>query len=283
MDFFVYVLKIFNAKMQLPRAFGLFHLSFFALSVMLGILLCRARPVSNEKFVKKVLLITSLVVMVLEIYKQIVFSFTYFDGELRFSYAWRFFPFQFCSTPMYAGLIAAAIKKTKLHIALCSFLATYSLAAGLGVMLFPQEVFTDIIGVNIQTMVCHGSMITVGIFLLCTGYVPINKKTVLRAMPVFLLLVFLAATLNEIVFKSGVLGGQTFNMFFISPYFKASLPIYSDIFHRLPFPLGIIGYAFLFTLGAYTVLFIVALLTPYGLKKIKFRDILTVSKRRAQL
>ena len=71
MDFFAYVLKIFNAKMQEPRAFGLFHLSFFALSVLLGFFLCRAKPSPNEKFVKKVLLITSLVVIALEIYKQI--------------------------------------------------------------------------------------------------------------------------------------------------------------------------------------------------------------------
>lgn len=254
MEFWADAFKILNAKMQVPRAFGLFHLSFFALSVMLGVLLFRTKPSPSEKFVKKVLLITSLIVMVLEIYKQIVFSFTYFEGEIHFSYAWRFFPFQFCSTPMYAGLIAATTKKIKLHKALCAFLATYSFAAGLGVMLCPQQVFTNIIGVNIQTMVCHGSMITVGIFLLFTGYVPANKKTFLRAVPVFLLVVFLAATLNELVFKSGVLHGQTFNMFFISPYFKASLPIYSDIQQNLPFPLGVIGYAVLVTLGAYTVL-----------------------------
>ncbi len=260
MEYFAWILKIFDAKMQVPRAFGFFHLSFFALSVMLGVLLCRAKRAHNEKFVKKVLLITALVVMAFELYKQIVFSFTYFEGKVRFNYAWRFFPFQFCSTPMYAGLIAGITKNKKLHTTLCAFLASYSFAAGLGVMLFPQEVFTNIIGVNIQTMVCHGSMITVGIFLLFTGYVPANKKTFLRAVPVFLLVVFLAATLNELVFKSGVLHGQTFNMFFISPYFKASLPVYSDIQQNLPFPLGVIGYAVLVTLGAYTVLKVAALL-----------------------
>ncbi len=276
-DFFAYVLKIFNAKMQVPRAFGLFHLSFFALSVMLGVFLLRKESAPSKKFVKKVLLIASLIVIVFEIYKQIVFSFTYSDGELRFSYAWRFFPFQFCSTPMYAGLIAAATKKTKLHTALCSFLATYSLAAGLGVMLFPQEVFTDIIGVNIQTMVCHGSMITVGIYFLFSHYVPASGKTVLRAMPVFIILVLSAATLNEIVFKSGILGGQTFNMFFISPYFKASLPVYAEIFQWLPFPLGIMGYVLFFTLGAYAVLSVAEFLTHFFLKKKKPRDILNVT------
>lgn len=254
MEFWADAFKILNAKMQVPRAFGLFHLSFFALSVMLGVLLFRTKPSPSEKFVKKVLLITSLIVMVLEIYKQIVFSFTYFEGEIHFSYAWRFFPFQFCSTPMYAGLIAATTKKIKLHKALCAFLATYSFAAGLGVMLCPQQVFTNIIGVNIQTMVCHGSMITVGIFLLFSGYVPANKKTFLSGVSIFAILLLIAVTLNEIVFKSGVLHGQTFNMFFISPYFKASLPVYSDIFQWLPFPLGIMCYALLFTLGALVVL-----------------------------
>ncbi len=276
MEFFPWIFKILNAKMQAPRAFGFFHLSFFALSIMLGILLCRAKGEKGEKYVKRVLLITSLAVMVLEIYKQVVFSFTYVDGQVRFSYAWRFFPFQFCSTPMYAGFIAGITGNKRLHHTLCAFLATYSFAAGLGVMLFPSAVFTDIIGINIQTMVCHGSMLTLGIFLLFTGYVTGDKKTFLRAMPVFLLCVLTAAVLNEIVFKSGILGGETFNMFFISPYFKASLPIYSYILKLLPFPLGVILYALLFTLGAYTVLFIASLLTPYVLKKMKIRDILTI-------
>ena len=276
-DFFAYVLKIFNAKMQEPRAFGLFHLSFFALSVLLGFFLCRAKPSPNEKFVKKVLLITSLVVIALEIYKQIVFSFTYFEGEIRFIYAWQFFPFQFCSTPMYAGLFAALTKSKKIHNALCAFLSSYSFAAGIGVMLFPQEVFTNIIGINVQTMVCHGSMVTVGIFLLCSGYVPANKKTFLRAMPIFIVLVLWAVTLNELVFKSGILNGQTFNMFFISPYFKASLPIYAEIFQWLPFPLGVMGYAFLFTLGAYVVLSVVTFLTQFVLKKTNSRDILNTT------
>ncbi len=257
MDFFAFIFEVFNAKMQEPRAFGIFHLSFFALSVMLGVFLLRKEPAPSEKFVKKVLLTASLIVITFEIYKQIVFSFTYSNGELHFRYAWRFFPFQFCSTPMYAGLVAAATKQRRLHAALCSFLATYCLAAGLGVMLFPQEVFTDIIGVNIQTMVCHGSMITVGIYLLFSRYVSASGKTLLRAMPVFIVLVLLAATLNEIVFKSGILGGQTFNMFFISPYFKASLPVYAEIFQWLPFPLGIMAYALFFTLGAYAVLRVV--------------------------
>ena len=64
MEYFAWILKIFDAKMQVPRAFGFFHLSFFALSVMLGVLLFRTKPSPNEKFVKKVLLITSLIVMV---------------------------------------------------------------------------------------------------------------------------------------------------------------------------------------------------------------------------
>ncbi len=252
-DFFAYVLKIFNAKMQVPRAFGLFHLSFFTLSVTLGFFLFRIKPFPSEKFIKKLLLMTSLVVIAFEIYKQIVFSFTYFEGRVHFSYAWCFFPFQFCSTPMYAGLFAALTKNKKIHNALCAFLATYSFAAGIGVMLFPREVFTNVIGVNVQTMVCHGSMVTVGIFLLCSGYVPANKKTFLRAMPVFLSFIALAVASNEVAHRIGI---EDFNMFFLSPYEKPYLPVFSKFQQAVPLGLSILLYVVGFTILAFGIILI---------------------------
>lgn len=96
-------------------------------------------------------------------------------------------------------------------------------------MVYPVTVCIDTVGINIQTMVWHGSMITTGIVLLRTGYVKVAPKTIIRAFPVFLTLVFAAMIMNEVAYQTGLLENETINMFFISPYCAPELPVYSQI------------------------------------------------------
>lgn len=196
---------------------------------------------------RRFLLAESLLITVLEIYKQINFSFHVDGSQILFDYQWYAFPFQFCSSPMYIGLLAAVVKRKTLHMRLCSYLGTYALFAGICVMAYPSTVFIDTMGINIQTMVCHGSMITVGIVLLRTGYITATMKTVIRALPVFLILVLTAVGMNEIAYQTGLLESETFNMFFISPYCAPELPVYSQIQGIVAFPFSVLIYVAGFT------------------------------------
>ena len=114
-------------------------------------------------------------------------------------------------------------------------------------MAYPATVFIDTVGINIQTMICHGSMITVGIVLLRTGYINATLKTVIQALPVFLVLVLVAIGMNEIAYQTGLLETETFNMFFISPYCSPELPVYSQIQGIVPFPFSVLVYVAGFT------------------------------------
>lgn len=239
--------------METPQPYGWFHLLWFALSLLILIPLLRYPKIQSGDHVRRVVWVTSLIVIALEIYKQINFNFSYTDG-ISFDYQWYIFPFQFCSTPMYIGFLAGIFKKGKLHESLCAYLATYALFAGFGVMFYPTTVFIDTIGINIQTMICHGSMITIGIYLLATGYVPLKHKTILKALPVFAVNVTLAMIMNEIAHLTGLLEEETFNMFFISPYCDPSLPVYSLIQGVVPFPLCLVIYIAGFTAAAYLIL-----------------------------
>lgn len=253
--------------METPSLYGWFHLAFFVLSILFGIFLCIKFKDPNEKTVKRIILIITLTVIALEIYKQFNYSFTYDGEKISFAYQWYAFPFQFCSTPMYVGL-AAALLKGKAHSASCAFLATFATFAGLGVMFYPATVFTSVIGINIQTMICHGTMISVGIFLLGSGYVKTSYKTLLGAVPVFLGFVTVAAVLNEIAHISGLLENHTFNMFFISPYCEPSLPVYSLIQGVVPFPWCLVLYVLGFSAAAGAVLLLSALIRKIIFKKI---------------
>ena len=255
MDFLANVLKFLDYKITTPTPYGLFHIVSCVLVVLLTVALCVTHKKGDMKRPQLVLTVVAIVVTVLEIYKQINYSFQYSDG-IKFDFQWYAFPWQFCSMPMYVGLLASIIRKGKVHDSLCAFLATYSVFAGLSVMAYPNTVFIDTLGVDIQTMVCHGTMIVVGVYLLYSGKVKAELKTILKALPVFGVAVAMAAIMNEIAHLSGLLETETFNMFFISPYCEPSLPVYSLVQNVVPFPLCLVIYIIGFTIAATLVLLV---------------------------
>ena len=255
MSFWQSVLAFFDSSMETPLSFGLFHLVWLALTFSALIPLLRFPKQQSDTHIRRVVLFTALTVIVLEIYKQINYSFSYENG-IVFDYQWYAFPFQFCSTPMYIGLLAGLTKKGKVHESLCAYLATYAMFAGLAVMIYPNDVFVETIGINIQTMICHGSMITIAIYLFATGHVKLQHKTILKAMPVFAVTVGMAAIMNEIAYQVGLLETETFNMFYISPYCDPHLIIYADVQKVVPFPWSLVIYIVGFTAAAYLILLI---------------------------
>ena len=242
-----------DTAMEVPGLYGWFHLLWLGLTAAFTVVLCLTHKKENAEHVRRVVLVTTLVVVALEIYKQINYSFGYTDG-IKFDYQWYIFPFQFCSTPMYIGLLAGLTRKGKIHHAACAYLATYAMFAGICVMLYPSTVFIDTIGINIQTMICHGTMISIGVYLLYSGYVKIQWKTLLRAVIVFAVLVSMAAIMNEIAFRAGLLATEDFNMFFISPHSAPHLPVYSLVQGVVPFPVSLLIYIAGFTAAAGLIL-----------------------------
>lgn len=262
MDFLVSVLRFLDTSMRTPVPYGWFHLLWIGITIATAVLLCKFRP--NPR---KTMLIVAVTVIVLEIYKQINYTFSYEGNIIVSDYQWYAFPFQFCSTPMYVGLFAALSKPGKIHDALCAYLATFSVFAGVMVMALPGDVFNSTIGINVQTMICHGSMVFVGIYLLQSGYVKLEHKTILKAMPVFAFGVAVAAIMNRIAYYTGLLESEVFNMFYINPYCDPHLPVYSMVQQAVPYPWCLMLYVLGFTAAAYLVL-LIAMGVAYVAKKI---------------
>lgn len=271
MAFLRSVLEVLDAQVaEAPVPYGVFHLVSFALAVLAGIGLCAWMKKPTALQVRRVVLAVSLVVLILELYKQINYTFQVSDGGITAKYQWYIFPWQFCSTPMYVGLLAA-LTKGRVHKAACAYLTSFSLFAGLAVMCYPTTVFVRTIGINIQTMVCHGSMITLGLWLLGTGYVPTRLRTVLRAIPVFAVMVGIAVVLNEWAYRVGIAPGEFFNMFYVSPYCEPHLPVYSLVQPLVPFPWSLVLYVLGFSVAACA-----PVLLALGIQKLAFQ-----AKRRA--
>ncbi len=252
MEFWKALLQLLNADMPTPTPYGWFHLLCLAVVAVTSVLLGLCSKNMTHETVNRIVLVTALVTIGLEVYKQI--NLTFGDGSGEPAYQWYAFPWQFCSTPMYVGLLAGLCRKGRLHDALCSYLATFALFAGLAVMVYPNTVFISTIGSNIQTMVCHGGMVITGVLLLASGHVKLEWKSLLRAVPVFMVMVLVAAVMNEVAYVTGLLEQHTFNMFFISPHCEPSLPVYSLVQGALPFPWCLVVYILGFTAAAAIVL-----------------------------
>lgn len=253
MEFLQNLLRVMDMQMERPALYGWFHLLWLAITVLTAIALCRWYP--KDRKPNGLILAVTLTVIVLEIYKQVNYSFSYTEG-IAFDYQWYAFPFQFCSTPMYVGLLAGLTRKGRVHEAACAYLATFAVFAGVCVMLYPADVFIGTIGINVQTMVCHGSMIFLGAYLLYSGYVKLEHKTVLKGAAVFAVCVGVAMCMNEIAYRTGLLERETFNMFFISPYCEPSLPVYSLVQAVVPYPLCLVIYIGAFTLASFLILWL---------------------------
>lgn len=255
MSFFQSVLQMMDTQAAIPGLYGWYHIMWLGIVALCSVLLCRMHDKKPDIQPWKVVFSVAILVTVLEFYKQINYSFGYEDA-ITFSYQWYAFPFQFCSTPMYVGLLVGLFHKGKISDALMAYLATFAVFAGVCVMIYPGDVFVGTVGINIQTMICHGSMIVVGVYLLYCGRVKLEHKTILKAMVVFAVCVSLAVGMNEIANQTGLLENHTFNMFFVSPYCDPSLPVYSLVQGVVPFPWSLVIYIAGFTAAAYLMLLI---------------------------
>lgn len=238
--------------MPVPQPYGIFHICFVLISAMACYLLCRCFREPSEKTVRRILLTYSLICIGLEIFKQISFTFSVTNGVITADYQWYAFPFQFCSTPMFVALFAAIIPGSRFYRACIAFLSTFGVIAGVLVMAMPNTVFIDTIGVNIQTMVHHGSQITIGLFLLIRGKACQKLSSTLGGIGVFLTAIGVALILNCTMIHV-IPEGEIFNMFFISPYFPSTLPVYSTIQTQVPYPVFLFLYIFPYITVALTI------------------------------
>ena len=76
-----------------------------------------------------------------------------------------------------------------------------------------------------------------------------DKQNLKAAIKVFLVFVAIAEILNIGIYNLDILNGETFNMFYISPYFISSLPVFDVLQENLPFILYLITYIIAICLG----------------------------------
>lgn len=247
-----------------PGVYGGFHVAALATVLILFCLMivfCNRIP-RGERALRRMLRVFALGLLLLEIGKQIVYS---YDPQSGWSYDWSRFPFQFCSTPIYVALLAAPLRDGKLRRTLLCFLATYSSVAGCAVLFWPSpEVFSPILFLDVHTMVWHGAMLLFGLYLWLGGYVQPALRTAWRAFCVYLPLNFVALALNEAEHACGFAGGYAFNMFYISRYYTCNIPLLSRVQQNAPYPVFFASFVLLLGFGGFAVTLGFMLINRFG-------------------
>ena len=273
------IIRFLDAEMTTPELYGIFHLVSLALTVFITAFLILKFKDADDKTFRKIVLVFWVVIILLEIYKQINFSVGYEDG-LDWDYSWYAFPFQFCSVPHYVLPFIIFLRDGKVRDAFISFMCFFSLVAGIAVMAYPGDVYMSTIGINVQTMFHHGSQVALGIFFAVYKRKKLGFRFLVSGVLVLLGFIVIALALNIGVYHALVSHGidETFNMFYISPYFNSTLPVFSELQPILPYPIFIVLYFFALFMGGLIVLGVQKLIIAIarGIGSLRERKILTL-------
>ncbi len=209
----------------------------------------------DKKATDRFVFLYGLIMLAAEIYKQIFF--TVEAGE----YPWHLFPWQFCSVPMFASLIAPLIRNERIKNAIYEFLSFFGLIAGIMTVIIPEGFYWDYITITCHSFFWHTSIVLIGLYLtVANGYATKVRsffREWLPAAAVYSASVGTALALNVVWWF--LLGREapekTFNMFYVSPFYNSSLPVFRDVQPVVPYPVFLLFYVFAFCAGAALVWF----------------------------
>lgn len=260
MNFFEKIIYGLSGTMPEPTVYGWFHFMFVAIVIIATVILCVFCRNCSVKTFKIITLIVWIIMLVFEIYKQLLYSFNYENGKVKWEYEWKQFPFQLCSTPLYVlPFIIFSRRDGHVRDACVAFITTFSLFGGLVTFIYPSTVFIDTIGINIQTMTHHGLQIVLGIFFVVYYRKRLNIKFFLKGTIVFGITFVIALVLNFIVHA---VTPDSFSMFYISPYFPCDIPLLSIIYDKTPYVVFLLIYIVGFMLAGLVLYYI-----QYGIIK----------------
>ena len=261
MNFINKLVEVINIECEIPVAFGSFHLTCLFLVICASVLLAAFFKESSERVYRTIVGIAFVLMLVMEIFKQLALPMSVVDGELVYRYIWNNFPFQLCSTPIYVFPLLVFLADGRLRDVAAAYTMTFSLIGGIAVYLVPKTVFSVKLALNIQTMVHHGLQIVIGIYTAARYRARINRRFFLGGVGLFAGFYAIANLLNTVgydffVARGWMNEGDSFNMFFISPRSDQTVPLFNEFLKSLPPAFLAIGY-FLLALTAAWILFAV--------------------------
>ena len=245
-------LHFLQGEMEVPGVFSWFH--FLMLIPIIGgtVLISLFFKDAKEKTYKRILFIFWIVIIVLEIFKQIIKAFHY-GSPSYWEYSVRDFPFSICSMIYYFIPIILFIDKEK-HPKLVDtangYMCFISLFMGVLVCLYTDMVMSRLIFINVQSLIHHGTQVILGVYIYVWNRKTISIKTTYRSLIAFAITVVIAIIINISFYPNFI------NMFFINPMFITNLPVGNIIQEKAGYPVYLILFLIAVSLVTYLTYFV---------------------------
>ena len=249
MEDFIHFLQ---GTMEEPEVISWFHFIALIPIIALAILIPLFFRNAEEKIYKRILFIFWVVLIILEIFKELVKSFHYGDPSY-WEYSIRDFPFSICSMPYYFIPIVLFVNKEKhpkIVDAATGYLCLITLAAGIAVCIYTKMATSTLIYINIQTFIHHGSQVVLGIFIYVWNRKNITIKTFYRSLIAFLITAVIAIIINVAFYPHFI------NMFFINPTRITNLPVGNIVQEKAGYPVYLIAFLSVIALMTFLTYFV---------------------------
>ena len=230
-----------------PEMFGSLHFVLAALAVVFNMAVCRCIRDRDEEQLLKLLRILGLIMIVSEVFKQWFCYTRMFDRQISLIY----FPWQLCSVAMYLSF-AAGYLKGKAQEAVLVYLSTFSLLGAVMALAYPEGMLQQQIVYTVHSFIYHaliisGSMIAVGILK------KRERPSFGSSLPLFGVTVLIAEIINisaRYIIRDTE---REPDMFYISPFYETTQPVFRSIEQSLGTVPEIIIYLLCIILGAYLI------------------------------
>lgn len=239
------LLEVTAWKINPPKPYGIFHLSFFIIGMVLCIYFAKRLKSINDKQNKKLLFFSGLFLLMIEIYKQLFYFYIVNNGKYDFSV----FPFQLCDVPMFLCLTIPFIKNKKVLEGMYNFMVSYNLLGGFITFLEPSALCRPYLTMTLHGFVWHLVLVFIGIYLALSERCLKSKKDFLMSTKVYAVLCSIALILN--ISLKNVSNGKM-NAFYLGPSISPII-IFEDISSNFGWFINMIVFIIIMSLGAYLV------------------------------
>ena len=278
--FWYKLIEFLNRTTEKPKLFGWFHLTFLFIFIALGVLLVFIARKKNHKAYLITLSISYVLLVVGEIFKQFVYCFSIGEEAVIYDgYFFGVFPFFPCSAIFYLIPFLLFVRNKQVKYSVESFLIWTSLIGGLIGFIYPAYLMdpgVSYLYICCHTLIHHGLMIVVSLFLIVYRRKEINFKYFMSSFFTLMGFVVVAEILNATIPHINENAYKNFNGFDISWIIPPNLPIVKDIWANVPYPI----YLILFIIGFLLMMFIIYVLyslillhkVDVNIREIKFID-----------
>lgn len=185
-----------NANQVVPCGmFSIGHLILFSITIIsIAIALKYTKNIEQDK-VKKIIKKSTIILWILEIIKIIFNIKNYGFKEVN-----KYVPLYFCSLILYAGIFSGFCKG-KLKKVGDVFLSTGGIIAGMIFLISPLTSLTTypaIHFISLHSFLLHGTMVYIGLLMLITGYVKIEKNDIIYYFSLIVIISIVAYIVNGI-------------------------------------------------------------------------------------